>query len=422
MNTEIEAVIESPVKSDSTEHDFIEGYVKYADVLEAPSAAHEAIAIALLSAVLNRAVRIEHGAITTPLDLWIALLSHSGMGRNTLVELARPVLKAAELESIILHSTWGSKQAFYQNVAENPAGMWIWPELSVVFKTLSDARFGGVKEWITDRYDAWGIPPTIGYRDTGKKSDTPPIVFKEATRHTILGTSSYEWFTSNLVREDTTGGFVPRWLLWDLRGPKKLISKPEKPKLQLVPSLAEALKNASGLKGIADLSQVEDQYDDWYCEAHRRFSEVPNISMAMPFYNRLRAIVLKLAVIFEAATSGGLQVSEEAMRRATEFAVQVETTIFDLVKTGITHEGSEINRMLTSVREHGVTGATQSELTKAFFSIPAHERQARLQTLVDSGDVALFRRNNTGGRSGLIYVFKDFIDEHQQDYPDDKLT
>ena len=163
MKTELETPTKQTTSSQSADRDFIKDYVKYADVLEAPSAAHEAIAIALLSAVLNRAIRIEYGAITTPLDLWIALLSHSGMGRDTLVELARPVLKAADLEEVVLHSTWGSKQALYQNVAEHPAGMWIWPELSVVFKTLSDSRFGGVKEWVTDRYDSFAIPPTIGY-------------------------------------------------------------------------------------------------------------------------------------------------------------------------------------------------------------------------------------------------------------------
>lgn len=210
MNTNVvEDTKQSLAETENSNSDFIKDYVKYADVLEAPSEAHEAIALVLLSSVLNRGVHIEFGALKHSLDMWIALLSPSGLGRNTLVEMARPVLKDAKLEDIILNSTWGSKQAFYQNAANHPKGMWIWPELSVIFKTLSDARFGGVKEWITDRYDGWTVPPRIEYRETGKKSDTPPIIFEEAPRLSILGTSSYDWFTSNLVQEDTTGGFVP---------------------------------------------------------------------------------------------------------------------------------------------------------------------------------------------------------------------
>jgi hypothetical protein len=263
--------------------------------------------------------------------------------------------------------------------------MWIWRELSVIFKTLSDARFGGVKEWITDRYDCWSIPPRIGYRETGKKSDTPPIIFEEAPRLSILGTSSYDWFTTNLVQEDTTGGFVPRWLLRDLRGPKKLISKPEKPTIELVSNLAERLKHASQLRGIADLTGVEEQYDQWYREAHQRFSENPNAGMAMPFYNRLRAHVLKLAVIFEVANPGKLEVSQEAMQRAIDIADQVEKTIFGLVKTGITREGSEVSRVLLFIRNRGVAGATLSEFTKTFCSTPERDRKARLQTAIDSG-------------------------------------
>lgn len=300
--------------------------------------------------------------------------------------------------------------------------MWLWPELSVVFKILTDARFGGVKEWITDRYDSFAIPPRIGYRETGKKTDTPPIVFESAPRLSILGTSSYDWFTSNLVQEDTTGGFVPRWLLRDLRGPKKLISKPKEPDSDLVPNLAESLKHASQLRGIADLSAVEEQYDEWYRTAHERFSENSNVSMAMPFYNRLRSYVLKLAVIFEVARSGNLKVTQPAMERAVKMAVQIEGTIFELLRTGITREGSEINKILVFVRGRGVPGASLSELTRTFYSMPESERKSRLQTTLDSGDVIAFRRTNTGGRSGLVYVFKDSADQHKVEFPDDKAV
>jgi hypothetical protein len=224
------------------------------------------------------------------------------------------------------------------------------------------ARFGGVKEWITDRYDAWSVPATI-----------------------------------------------------------ELIPKPEKPNAGLVPNLAESLKNASQLKGTADLSGVEEQYADWYQEANDRFCDSPNTSMAMPFYNRLRAYVLKLAVIFEVARSGNLKVSEDAMQRAIDIAGQIEETVFGLVKTGITREGSEINRMLIFIQARGAAGALQSELTKTFWSMHGRERAERLQTIVDSGEVIPFRRTNTGGRTGLVFVFKDFAEQHQREYPDDKV-
>ena len=143
--------------------------------------------------------------------------------------------------------------------------------------------------------------------------------------------------------------------------------------------------------------------------------------MAIPFYNRLRAHVLKLAVIFEVAKSGSLKVSDDAMQRAIGIATQVEETVFDLLKTGITREGSELNRMLIFIQSRGARGVPLSELTKTFYSMPERERKARLQTIVDSAEVIRFLRTNTGGRLGLVFVFKDFADQHQRDYPDDKL-
>jgi hypothetical protein len=163
--------------------DFIETYIDYADVIEAPPEAHEAVAMQLIAATLNPSVSIEFGGIILPLDLWLLLLSPSGFGRNTLVGLARPIVSAAHLDHLLLNDTWGSKQGFYQTVSEHPSGMFTWPELSVVLKTLSDVRFGGVKEWLTDRYDNRSIPEAIRYRSTGKKGDTPSIVFSQAPRN-----------------------------------------------------------------------------------------------------------------------------------------------------------------------------------------------------------------------------------------------
>ena len=90
--------------------DFISDYVRYADVLEAPPEAHEAVAIQLLASVLNRNVHIELGGLKIPLDLWVLLLSASGYGRNTIVGFARPVLEEAGLNDILRDTTWGSKQ------------------------------------------------------------------------------------------------------------------------------------------------------------------------------------------------------------------------------------------------------------------------------------------------------------------------
>jgi len=311
--------------------DFISDYAEYADVFELPRKVHESVAIQLIASALNGKIFIRWGSVTCPLDVWMVLLSESGQGRNTATDIALKIVDATGIEGLIKSAFWGSPPAFYQQLAQFPASLYVWPELSVVLRTLKDPRFGGVKEWFTDRYDNLRIPPSIRYRQTGKSQDTPPIIFTQSPRINVLATSSREWFINALEQEDTTGGFVPRWMIVSVEDSGKVLPLPRATNDDLIPALAEKLKAISALQGEANLQPVNPTYDKWYRQAHDRFRAQPNPGLAMPFFNRLRANVLKLAVIFEVSQSQSLTVSEGAMQRAIDAAQAIEQTIFEIL-------------------------------------------------------------------------------------------
>jgi hypothetical protein len=386
--------------------DFISNYADFADVFEMPREVHEWVAVQLIASVLNGNVDIEWGAVTYSLDLWVLLLSGSGQGRNTATDVALKVLKAAEIQGRLHKATWGSKAAFYQQIAEHPHGLYVWPELSVILSKLKDPAFGGVKEWLTDRYDNQHVPDGITYRQTGKKRDTPPIIFNEAPRTNILATSSSDWFINSLEQEDTTGGFIPRWLLKQIGKSERLIPKPIAPDPTLLPVLGDQLALIAELKGKADLSKVEQLYSDWYCATYRKFEEQPNSALAVPFFNRLRGELLKLAVIFEASQSGTLQVTQQAFDRAAAAASDAEETIFTLIPTGMSREGSEVEKMSEKIRSAGPEGITQSELTRSFQGWKPWERAQRLQTLLESARVH-YLTEPTKGRNCTRYVHQE---------------
>jgi hypothetical protein len=214
--------------------DFISVYADYADVFEMPREVHEWVAAQLIASALNGKVWIEWGS-KYPLDLWVLLLSGSGQGRNTATDVALGVIEEAQIGKLLHKATWGSKVAFYQQLKESPRGLYVWPELSIVLKTLNEPKFGGVKEWITDRYDNLKKPDGVVYRKTGKKSDTPPIIFDEAPRINILATSSSDWFVNNLEQADVAGGFIPRWLPKQVGKSDRVIPKPLAPNPELLP-------------------------------------------------------------------------------------------------------------------------------------------------------------------------------------------
>lgn len=380
---------------------------------------HEAVAVALLAAVLNPRVQVPYGGINLTLDFWILILSGSGLGRSTLVRLAYPIVNASGLATLVRGNTWGSGPGFYEDLAKNSVGLFIWGELAQMLKTLSQPQFNGAKEWLTDRFDETRVPDDVHYR-TGRRSSTPPIVFSEPPRLNILATSSVDWFVSSLAREDTTGGFVPRWLIVRVVDTNRVIPIPKESDTRLVKPLAAHMAAAVKLKGAADLSRVEPIYCDWYLEADRRFKGQPNRALAVPFFNRVRAMVRKLAVIFEVAASCSLSVSPAAMERAVAWAAATEETIFKLLPTGMTADGFAVDQMEQRVQQAGAPGMTQTELTRAFQGDKYRDRKERLTTLVQAGKLSIYERP-TAGRKAFIYVHSDFRAQHEKEFPHDTL-
>lgn len=422
MTNPMEAVLpaleaEAPIVelASPAETDFITQYADYADVFEISRTVHEWVAVQLIASALNGKVQIEWGAITYPLDLWILLLSGSGQGRNTATDVALKVIEEANVEGLLHQATWGSKAAFYQQIAQDPQGLYVWPEFSVVLNLLNESKFAGVKEWITDRYDNHRIPEAIVYRKTGRKSDTPPITFDQAPRLNILATSSADWFIHNLKPDDTTGGFIPRWLPMRVEGPERLIPKPIAPNPESLADIGERLAALSNLNGNADLSAVENDYGEWYTEAHERFKEQPNPALSEPFFNRLRGEILKLATVFEVSQSGKLTITGDSLRRAIAVASSAEDTIFKFLPTGMGREGSEVEKIAELIRKAGPKGLAKSDLTRALQHSKPHERDDRVRTLLESERIYAVT-SQTKGRPRTVYFDHEYY-KPDQDQP-----
>src|SRR5437870_1294441 len=97
--------------------DFITGYADYADVFEVPRMFHEVAAVQMVAAILNHnGVTFRNRSVLYSLDLWMLLLSPSGMGRSLLQDLAYSVLPP-DLETPL---QWGSPIAMQQQLSITP--------------------------------------------------------------------------------------------------------------------------------------------------------------------------------------------------------------------------------------------------------------------------------------------------------------
>jgi hypothetical protein len=408
---------------DIHEFDFISRYADYADILEAPREMHEIVAMQLIATILNRnGVTIPLGSVTIPMDLWVLLLSGSGFGRSTLVGLPRPLLEKANLTGIIRDDTWGSAQGLFQDLSENPSGLFIWGEMSEKLKTLSDRRFENAKEWLTDRYNNMVPPAALRYRKGGNpQTNTQPIEFAHAPRINILATSSVDWFFANLAQEDSTGGFIPRWMIVTSGKSDKVVPIPRKPDPLLAEPLVSYLnKIATSVHGEVDLSEIQTDYERWYGDTKRRFESQPNQQLAIPYFNRHRIHALQLAVLFEVSITGSLRVSMRAWKRAVEVCNRLEKTIYSLLPTGMNAEGYSITKVENAIRETGDDGMYKSDFTTAFQHDDAPVRERRLKTLVDGGKIHRFRGPISKGRPPIKLVHSDYVDRYVAKHPGDR--
>lgn len=402
--------------------DFIDAYASWADVVEAPRSMHEAFGIQLIASVLNRAkVLIDWDAYKLTFDLWMALLTGSGTGKNTVRNIGADVIDAAGIKDLVDNTDWGSKETFYQKLSGVPPGMvsstvqsrfYIWEELSYQMQKLSSYAFDGVKAWLTNCYDNLTIPAKQCFRDTGKKSDTPPITFDHAPRTNILALSAESWFFTTLSKNDSTGGFIPRWVIVDAPG-ERVRAITRKPDPALVPILASALKSIAALTGEVEFfdgfrDPDAGKYKQWYEATLDRFLAA-SPEMGRIFFNRHRVHVLKLAAIYEASMSRTLRVSPEAWQRAVKKAAEIETTLFRLLNTGMTGPGYTMERMENAVLRAGQSGLQLTEFTSMF----KHERDRKqfLETLQATGAVISVERESTGGRRPTFLVHRKYLKE-----------
>jgi hypothetical protein len=220
------------------------------------------------------------------------------------------------------------------------------------------------------------------------------------------------------MTEDSTGGFVPRWLLVRADNAGRTVPIPRTPDESVIPRLADHLGRVAALRGDADLSGIATDYESWYRAARSRFLSQPNPGLAEAYFNRHRIQILKLAVIYEVSLSLSLRVSQGAWARAAEFAARLEEMIFSLLSTGMSGGGYKRRQMEEKVRSAGEEGVPMGEFTRAFQHTEKEQRDRYLATLVIAELIHGFRRL-TSGRPAVFLVHRDFVEGYRARQPGD---
>lgn len=376
-----------------------------------------------IAAILNKNNnRFFVGSIPYTMDWWHVLLSRSGGGRSTMLNVGLGLLDAAGIK-IMHESNWGSRQALYQGYSEHPYGLSAWGEFRELNETLSNAQFIGAKTWLTDRFDNARIPQAVKYRETGKSGDTPEIKFEFSPRINITATSSTAWFLSNIESKDTTGGFMARFIIEPVPD-KGCVPIPPVLDKRKADEIVQELRQINQIKNqtfqISDHPELRKLYEQWYRDTDKRFESHSARELAVPFWGRMRGAVLKLALVYEVATAGRFYISMSSLLRAIEKMATIESALFDLLKTGMTEHGAEEQEVLKLITAAGEEGLTRFGLTRKLRSLSTKAQREYLLKLLGRDEIVIFQRK-TGkpGPQPFILVDSLFAASYQEEHASD---
>ena len=182
---------------------FITAYTDWATQRTSASVSyHRYGALCILGAALGNRVWIDMGWGKIYPSTWIAFVGRSNDRKSTAIHLICSLLAQADPKMEYPHDF--TREAMYEFLAKQPAGLLKWREMGSVLESFSQKYNNGLLSTLVDLWDS----PYMTKRVT--KGGGPITINSPAI--SILGGAKERWFIENIHQRDVEGGFLGRWL------------------------------------------------------------------------------------------------------------------------------------------------------------------------------------------------------------------
>lgn len=340
----LDRLLEEAIPKEGFIKDYLETFSKVTDT---PKTFLFWGAMVLISAILGKNVWIPWEARQLYPNIWCVFLAPSGFRKGTGIDIPTLLLRRVD-ESLLLPQV-GSEEGLTKSLAEETEGQDVgfvrWQEFSKILGGWSKTQSWQAPQefWI----DLWDNKPLRKKLSSGEF--TIPV-----TAISFLSASTPKSFSKFFRDEDLEGGFFGRvYLITCLRKKRYFEIPPSIEKVAdlngLVKKLHEIKENFKGDK----LSYVrfEEPFRSWarktQAEHERGFLD--------SFYSRIETHCMKLAMIYEAATTSKVEISEESFRlavKALEFLIASSRPMVS-EEIGISEEEKRIKKILAFIQEKG---------------------------------------------------------------------
>ncbi len=266
-------------------------------------------------------------------------------------------------------------------------------EIATLLASLNKTYNEEAKPTLTDW---WDCPPDDSYetKSQGKYYIYRPFV-------SILGASTVDWFIAGCKHSDLMGGFLPRWLFFANGVQDFQLSQPDGTDEGIAARLARrcvALKQYRGR--VAFSTEAEDFYNDWYLRNCKDADKGITAWLA-----RLTVYAKKIALVFEATSTGSTTISEASTVLACKLVSRIKDELCRLLdeQLAFSEADGQVKRLLELVRSHG----GRIEHWRALKDIRLHARPFKevVETAIQQGRIErVVEKNPKNGKEALLYV------------------
>lgn len=364
---------------------FYARYLEWTSEHESPSQYHFGAAVTAVGAGLGRRPLIDWEARDLYPNLYTLLVGPSGARKGAAIERAmRLVIPAMGANRL---PNEGTPQGFFaalkrrlEDTEDTADGIITAPEFGVLMSRNRNKE--DLVKWLTDWYDS------PNHWDRALRGEE--IYELHNVCISVLGGSTLTWLR-DMPTDAITGGFMPRFILFDAQGKRFWNSRP-KFNQQLERELSHRLARVTDT--IPDRIGWSDGaggvLDEWYERDIQRQHDASTDPQFQKWLERKQAAAMKLAVVWQLADGGPRdEIAVEWIRKAIDVVNWGDHTVERVYNAlGVTQEGQAAADVLDQVKRMGGS-ATLRQLCAALKKSYTKSRvQGALNTLLAAGDLS----------------------------------
>lgn len=375
------------------EASWLELYMQYTAMHEAPQQFHLWTALAVLSGAVRRNIWLDRGYYQLFPNLYIILVAESAMLRKSTAARigVRDFLTQVEDVKIVYEHI--TMEGLVDNMNRKPSStaFVFAPELDVFLggdATMSKKMIG----FLTTMYDC-----PNEWEDTTRTHKTKML--KNAAI-TLLGATTPEGLC-HFPQDSVGGGFSSRLML--VSGTQRRQHNPwpesQMPPEELKTRVGTVLKEIAGTEGVFSVTDDARRfYADWY----RSIKEPSDPRMAS-FVERVHDHALRLAMLLSVSERSDLVMEDFHIAKAVDhLGDMIQFMPRALAHVGTTEHSRDASRIITQLRKADGRSMIHGELLSLnSWRMSAEEFRKVMQTLIERGTVDVTRKGK-----GMLYVLR----------------